>query len=152
MTSNAGRALVSIAIAAAPVALDIGAAADAPHTLKYQGEPVLRTIYDQASGSDLLTAGLGVAGIQSTTPPQLDDPLAPTAEELRAIAIYNNTRALVDVTTAGGYGRLYGPGVPLEPGHEVDELIFGDELLGVQRPRGHRERHHDGPGAVRLRP
>ena len=99
------------------------------HTLNYKGEPVLRTTYDQASESDLLTAGLGVAGIQSATAPQPVDPVAPTAEELRTIAIYNNTRALVDTTTAGGYGRLYGPGVPLEPGSKIDELIFGDEFL-----------------------
>jgi hydroxybutyrate-dimer hydrolase len=130
MTPNLRRALASASIVASVVAIAFGAiAADQPQTLTYKGEAVLRTTYDQASGSDLLTAGLGVGGIQSATPPQPADSAAPTAEELRTIAIYHNTRALVDTTTAGGYGRLYGPGVPLEPGREVDELIFGDEFL-----------------------
>jgi hydroxybutyrate-dimer hydrolase len=140
MTSNARRAVAAVAMAAAAVAIASTAmAAGAPPTLKYKGEPVLRTTYDQASGSDLLTAGLGIAGIQSATAPQPADPLAPTAEELRTIAIYNNTRALVDTTSAGGYGSLYGPGVPLEPGHETPELIFGDEFL-VFSDRGATER------------
>jgi hydroxybutyrate-dimer hydrolase len=130
MAPNLRRAVASASIVASVLPIAFGAvAADQPQTLTYKGEPVLRTTYDQASGNDLLTAGLGVAGIQSTTPPQPADPAAPTAEELRTIAIYSNTRALVDTTTAGGYGRLYGPGVPLEPGREVDELIFGDEFL-----------------------
>jgi hydroxybutyrate-dimer hydrolase len=130
MTSHFRRPLVSVAIFAATGAIVIGAAtAGEPQTLKYKGEPVLRATYDQASGSDLLTAGLGLAGIQSATAPQPADPLMPSAEELRTIAIYNNTRALVDTTTAGGYGRLYGPGVPLEPGDQIDELIFGEEFL-----------------------
>jgi hydroxybutyrate-dimer hydrolase len=129
MTSNAGQAVASIAIVIPTVAIAGAAMAAGAPTLKYKGEPVLRTTYDEASESDLLTAGLGVAGIQSATPPPLSDAQAPTAEELRRTAIYNNTRALVDTTTAGGYGRLYGPGVPLEPGGKVDELIFGDEFL-----------------------
>ena len=35
---------------------------------------------------------------------------------MRRRAIYNNYRALVDITTAGGYGVLYGPNVPLDGG------------------------------------
>jgi hydroxybutyrate-dimer hydrolase len=112
------------------LALMAGASGTMAADLVYRGEPVHRATYDEASGSDLLTAGLGVAGIQSAVAPQAADPLAPTADELRTIAIYNNTRALIDTTTAGGYGRLYGPGVPLEPGGEAPpDLIFGDELL-----------------------
>jgi hypothetical protein len=38
-------------------------------------------------------------------------PAQPTAAELRRAAIYNNYRALVDMTAAGGYGLLYGPNV-----------------------------------------
>lgn len=62
-------------------------------------------------GDDLLTAGLGQAGLQSATPPGYADALAPTAAELRRATIYNSYRALVDMTEAGGYGRFYGPGV-----------------------------------------
>ena len=47
-----------------------------------------------ASRNDLLTAGLGKTGLGSAVPPGFADPLHPTAEELRRLAIYNNYRAL----------------------------------------------------------
>ena len=62
-------------------------------------------------GDDLLTAGLGKAGLQSATLPAYADPLHPTAAELRRTAIHTSYRAIVDATTAGGYGLLYGPNV-----------------------------------------
>lgn len=71
---------------------------------------VSETSYDGAS-DDLLTAGLGAAGLAAATGPTFADPLNPTAAELRRAAIYNNYRALVDMTAAGGYGSLYGPNV-----------------------------------------
>jgi len=61
--------------------------------------------------NDLLTAGLGKSGLGSATAPSFADPLHPTAEELRRLAIYNNYRALVDPTPGGGFGTLYGPNV-----------------------------------------
>ena len=66
------------------------------------------TSYDGV-GDDLLTAGLGRTGLAAATPPATS--ASPTAAELRRLAIYNNYRALVDMTTAGGYGVLYGPNV-----------------------------------------
>lgn len=131
MMSDRRRAVVRTApIAAITAVIAMSLVAAEAQGLEYKGEPVVRTTYDEASGSDLLTAGLGVAGIQSALAPQPENPVAPTAEELRTIAIYNNTRALVDVTTAGGYGRLHGPGVPLETAGEAPpELVFGDEFL-----------------------
>jgi hydroxybutyrate-dimer hydrolase len=59
---------------------------------------------------DLLTAGLGKSGLQGAAP-GFADPNNPTAAELRRRAIYNNYRALVDITTNGGYGSLYGPNI-----------------------------------------
>ena len=59
---------------------------------------------------DLLTAGLGQSGLQGAAPAYADA-LAPTAAELRRNAIYNNYRALVDFTTSGGFGRLFGPAI-----------------------------------------
>lgn len=66
--------------------------------------------YDGVS-DDLLTAGLGAAGLGSSTPPAYADPANPTAAELRRAAIYGNYRALVDPTPGGGYGTFYGPNV-----------------------------------------
>lgn len=72
---------------------------------------VTTAAYDGTT-DDLLTGGLGWDGLQSVTAPALS--ATPTASELRRRAIYNNYRALVDMSTAGGYGVLYGPNVPLD--------------------------------------
>jgi len=71
---------------------------------------VQRATFD-GSGNDLLTAGLGKTGLQSAVSPTINDALNPTAAELRRLAIYNNYRALVDITTNGGFGVLFGPNV-----------------------------------------
>ncbi|WP_041376840.1 D-(-)-3-hydroxybutyrate oligomer hydrolase [Polaromonas naphthalenivorans] len=65
--------------------------------------------YDGAS-DDLLTAGLGKTGLGGTAP-AVADPLKPTPAELRRLAIFNNYRAILDISTNGGYGTLYGPNV-----------------------------------------
>ncbi len=74
--------------------------------------PVTTAAYD-GNADDLLTAGLGWNGLQGAAP-TVSSP--PTAAELRRLAIYNNYRALVDISTNGGYGVLYGPNVPVEGG------------------------------------
>jgi hydroxybutyrate-dimer hydrolase len=99
---------------------------------------VLRTHYDGIT-DDLLTAGLGKTGLGSATVPSFADPLHPTAEELRRLAIYNNYRALIDPTPGGGYGTLYGPNVA--PGGTVtasEGLIAGDEYIIYERADGGR--------------
>jgi len=69
---------------------------------------VKATRYD-GTGDDLLTAGLGRTGLGSAVAPTVS--ATPTAAELRRLAIHTNYRALVDMTTAGGYGVFYGPNV-----------------------------------------
>jgi len=89
---------------------------------------------------DLLTAGLGKDGLVSTaTAPVPADPNAPTAAELRRIAIFNNYRAIVDTNPLGGYGSLYGPNVDAQgnvtsgqgkiPGTEY--IAFADDGTGL---------------------
>ncbi|MEO8185918.1 MAG: 3-hydroxybutyrate oligomer hydrolase family protein, partial [Burkholderiaceae bacterium] len=75
---------------------------------------VTTAAYDGTT-DDLLTGGLGWDGLQSATAPSLS--ATPTASELRRRAIYNNYRALADITTNGGYGVLFGPNVPVEGGN-----------------------------------
>ena len=70
---------------------------------------VVTTAYDGVS-DDLLTAGLGKTGLGGVSPIAAD-PLNPTPAELRKLAIFNNYRALLDISAAGGYGSLYGPNV-----------------------------------------
>lgn len=91
------------------------------------------TAYDGVS-DDLLTAGLGRTGLASVVAPGYADALAPTATELRRAAIYNNYRAIVDMTAAGGYGTLYGPNVAADGTVTNDEgRIAGTELLAYSR-------------------
>jgi hydroxybutyrate-dimer hydrolase len=78
---------------------------------------------------DLLTAGLGKSGLQGAAP-GFADPVSPTAAELRKRAIYNNYRALVDITTNGGYGSLYGPNIDPNGNSTLGEgRIAGEECL-----------------------
>ncbi|MGH6690511.1 MAG: 3-hydroxybutyrate oligomer hydrolase family protein, partial [Gammaproteobacteria bacterium] len=86
--------------------------------------------YDGVS-DDLLTAGLGKTGLQSTAPPLVATPPAnPSAPQLRRLAIYNNYRALADMTPNGGYGRLYGPNIDLAGNDTlVEGKIAGKECL-----------------------
>src|ERR1700730_9351833 len=96
-------------------------------------EDVLHTHYDGIT-NDLLTAGLGRTGLGGATAPGFVDPLHPTAEELRRLAIYNNYRALVDPTPGGGYGSLYGPNVTANGTVTGGEgLIAGDEYLAFEK-------------------
>lgn len=89
---------------------------------------VRSTPYD-GSSDDLLTAGLGKSGLAGALPPYADA-LAPTAAELRRAAIYNSYRAIVDMTTSGGYGSLYGPNVAVDGTVTADEgKIAGTEVL-----------------------
>ncbi|SAL74862.1 exported hydrolase [Caballeronia peredens] len=85
--------------------------------------------YDGVS-DDLLTAGLGKTGLASATSPSISNPAAPTAAELRRLAIYSNYRALVDMSTNGGYGRFWGPNVDLNGGDTLGEgKIAGKEYI-----------------------
>jgi hydroxybutyrate-dimer hydrolase len=93
----------------------------------------LHTHYDGVT-NDLLTAGLGKSGLGSSVAPGFADPLQPTAEELRRLAIYNNYRALVDPTPGGGFGLLYGPNVTANGTVTTGEgLIAGDEYLAFEK-------------------
>ncbi|TFW09736.1 D-(-)-3-hydroxybutyrate oligomer hydrolase [Oxalobacteraceae bacterium OM1] len=70
----------------------------------------VRTATYDGNSDDLLTAGLGATGLAGAAP-AFANPASPTAAELRRAAIYNNYRALVDISPKGGYGTLYGPNV-----------------------------------------
>jgi hydroxybutyrate-dimer hydrolase len=90
---------------------------------------VQRVAYD-GTADDLLTAGLGKAGLQSATAPTVADAANPTVTELRRLAIYNNYRALVDTTANGGFGLLYGPNVDAAGAAGTgDGKIAGEEFI-----------------------
>lgn len=82
------------------------------------GHPLRREVDGRTD--DLLTAGLGIAGLRAPAP-GFADPAAPTAAERRRRAIHQSYRALVDVSAAGGFGRVYGP--------DGDARVAGVEYL-----------------------
>ncbi|HWU75090.1 MAG TPA: 3-hydroxybutyrate oligomer hydrolase family protein [Rhodanobacter sp.] len=65
---------------------------------------------------DLLSAGLGVAGLAGVPVP-FAHPLDPTAAELRRRAIQTSWKGIADLGPLGGYGAVYGS-VPDVPGRE----------------------------------
>ncbi len=73
-------------------------------------------------GDDLLSGGLGLAGLREATPPAVADPRAPTAAELRRRALWTNWRGIADLSPAGRYGEAYGS-VPSIPGREFHSLM-----------------------------
>jgi len=81
-------------------------------------------------GDDLLTAGLGLAGLQAPTPPAFARPDAPTPAELRRRAIWSNWRGIADLSPTGGYGTLYGS-VARVPGREYAALAT---VPGARQP------------------
>lgn len=96
-------------------------------TLEFLTSPVRRT--DHRGDDDLLSAGLGLAGLAGP-PTRFDDPLRPTAAELRRRAIQTNWKGITDLGPLGGYGTLYGQ-VPRVPGREFTAFA---RIPGAQQP------------------
>lgn len=71
---------------------------------------------EHRGGDDLLSAGLGLAGLAGPPVPFLN-PLQPSAAELRRRAIQMSWKGIADLGPLGGYGRVYGA-VPAVPGRE----------------------------------
>jgi hydroxybutyrate-dimer hydrolase len=89
---------------------------------------VTKSSYDGVS-NDLLTAGLGKTGLAGASPTVVNA-TAPTAAELRTLAIYNNYRALVDIAANGGYGSLYGPNIDINGNPTLGEgKVAGTEYI-----------------------
>jgi hydroxybutyrate-dimer hydrolase len=90
---------------------------------------ITKSTYDGVS-DDLLTGGLGKTGLGAAAAPPPASPTAPTAAELRRLAIFNNYRAILDITTNGGYGVLYGPNIDVNGNNTLGEgKIPGNEYL-----------------------
>jgi hydroxybutyrate-dimer hydrolase len=78
---------------------------------------------------DLLSAGLGLAGLAGPPVP-FADPLDPTAAELRRRAIQTSWKGIADLGPLGGYGSVYG-GAPNVPGREFQMFA---RLPGAKAP------------------
>ncbi|HEX4884533.1 MAG TPA: 3-hydroxybutyrate oligomer hydrolase family protein [Casimicrobiaceae bacterium] len=90
---------------------------------------VTKATYDGGS-DDLLTAGLGKTGLAAASAPAPANATAPTAAELRRLAIFNNYRAILDISPKGGYGTLYGPNIDVNGADTLGEgKVAGVEYL-----------------------
>jgi hydroxybutyrate-dimer hydrolase len=78
---------------------------------------------------DLLSAGLGLAGLAGT-PVAFADASHPTAAELRRRAIQMSWKGIADLGPLGGYGQIYG-GVPPVPGREYQAFAW---IAGAHQP------------------
>ena len=81
-------------------------------------------------GDDLLTGGLGLAGLRSMGPPAFADANAPTVEELRRRALWSSWRGIADLAPGGGYGELFGS-LGAVPGREFSAYA---RLPGARQP------------------
>jgi len=78
---------------------------------------------------DLLSAGLGLAGLRAK-PPAFADALQPTPAELRRRAIHASWAGIADLGPLGGYGDVYGA-VPSVVGREYQAFA---RVTGAQSP------------------
>jgi hydroxybutyrate-dimer hydrolase len=78
---------------------------------------------------DLLSAGLGLDGLRGPAPLPVDV-AAPSAAELRRLAIHTNWRGIADLSPLGGFGDVYGA-VPAVPGREYSAFA---RVPGARHP------------------
>lgn len=79
---------------------------------------------------DLLSAGLGHAGLLTAAPPAFANAQAPTPAELRRRALWSSWRGIADLMPGGGFGQLYGT-LQAVPGREYAALVH---LPGAHQP------------------
>ena len=85
---------------------------------------------EHRGNDDLLTAGLGLAGLRNMAPPAFADAAAPTVEELRRRALWGSWRGIADLAPGGGYGDVFGSLGPV-PGREYSAYA---RLPGAKQP------------------
>lgn len=86
-------------------------------------------VTEHRAGDDLLSAGLGLAGL-AAAPEPFADPSSPTPAELRRRAIQASWKGIADLGPLGGYGSVYGA-VPDVPGREYQAFAW---IPGAQSP------------------
>lgn len=93
-------------------------------------EGPVRVTEHRGPSDDLLTAGLGAAGLTIPLPPAPADAAAPTAAELRKRAFHANWRGIADLSPNGGYGTVYGS-LAAVPGREYTAFA---RVTGASQP------------------
>lgn len=85
---------------------------------------------DHRGDDDLLTAGLGLAGLRAMVAPAFADAAKPTPSELRRRALWANWRGIADLAPGGGYGDVYGS-LDAVPGREFSAYAT---VAGARQP------------------
>ena len=111
----------AVVIAAALLAL-VGCAGTPRSMAVASPDPLQSRVTEHRVADDLLTAGLGIAGLRSPVPPAFDDPARPTADEARRRAIWSNWRGIADLSPGGGFGSVDPEPQPV-PGREFSALL-----------------------------
>lgn len=102
------------------------------------GRTAVEREYDGIT-DDLLSGGAGLEGLKTPVPPALSDPLSPRPDDIRKRTLWQNYRALMDLSEPW-YGRDYGPGTvygapELIAGREILALMAGNVTVMLQIPR-----------------
>lgn len=96
----------------------VGLAASTPVLAEEPGAPSwLRVMSEKTydgENNDLVTGGFGVSGMIEGPDLSYEDPLSPTAEELRRVSVVTDGSA--------GFGKIYGPNVDAATG----KILPGD--------------------------
>lgn len=90
-----------------------------------------RATSEHYGSDDLLTAGLGAAGLRNPVAPAFLAPETPTVIELRRRAIWANWRGIADLSVGGGYAEFYGSLAP----------VLGREFHSLTRVPGAKQPH-----------
>ncbi|QOC23557.1 hydrogenase [Wenzhouxiangella sp. AB-CW3] len=93
-------------------------AADPSERLQF---PFPVRVTEHRDGDDLVSAGLNVADLTGTAPAPAD-PEAPSAAELRRLAVHANWQGIGTLSPAAGLGGLL-DGLPEVPGHEFHAFL-----------------------------
>lgn len=128
MNNNPSLRLATVLLACLSAAACSTSPSRAPSKEAAMIEPQRET--DHRGSDDLLTAGLGLAGLRGMTPPGFADAANPTAEELRRRAIWSNWRGIADLSLTGGYSEVYGS-VANVPGREFSAFAT---IPGAKQP------------------
>ncbi len=112
-----GLALATAACATTPATAPDAGTGPSQETPMFTAERMT----DHRAGDDLLTAGLGLAGLRDMAGPAFADPLHPGVAEARRRAIWSNWRGIADLAPGGGFGDLYGSTADV-PGREYSAL------------------------------